>query len=233
MNVELISHTLNPLQTISIAASMCYASTPNERIVKACIASGHESVVEPASFIFKVTGVSRALLAQITRHRVGVSFSVQSQRYCSMEDAEFIFPDNLTLDQRECMFDCFEDISTKYNELKTLGTKNEDARAVLPNACPTDMVVTFNLRSFAHFCHERLCTSAQKEIRDLTKLMKDIVVDKFAEESEDFANYLKTSYLTPKCLARAIPYCTERKEKCCKRAPHVSELKEKLNKKEG
>ena len=41
---------------------------------------GHESPIEHMSFTFGIEGVSRSLLAQITRHRMA-SFSVQSQRY--------------------------------------------------------------------------------------------------------------------------------------------------------
>ena len=85
MTVELLSSTENPIWTCAIAASMCYDSTPSYNTVKGCIKSGHHSVLEHASFTFRITGVSRSLLAQLTRHRLA-SFSVQSQRYCSYAD---------------------------------------------------------------------------------------------------------------------------------------------------
>jgi len=87
MKVELISHTNNPIMTCAIAASMCYQSQPSVAVVKQCIASGHHSVLEHCSFTFKITNVSRTLLAQLTRHRLA-SFSVESQRYCSMGEFE-------------------------------------------------------------------------------------------------------------------------------------------------
>lgn len=84
MEVRLVSHTWKPLDTIEKAACNCYDSEPTEdfKIMKSCYKSGHHSVLEFATFVFHVEGVSRALLAQITRHR-HCSFAVRSQRYCS------------------------------------------------------------------------------------------------------------------------------------------------------
>lgn len=52
-----------------------------DRLVRMIKSSGHTSTFEGITFNFAVEGVSRALLAQLTRHRVGFGFSVQSQRY--------------------------------------------------------------------------------------------------------------------------------------------------------
>ena len=52
---------------------------------------GHESPIEHASFTFGIEGVSRSLLAQITRHRIA-SFSVQSQRYVAESDFAYVVP---------------------------------------------------------------------------------------------------------------------------------------------
>ena len=52
---------------------------------------GHESPTEHASFTFAIEGVSRSLLAQITRHRIA-SFSVQSQRYVRLDQFEYVTP---------------------------------------------------------------------------------------------------------------------------------------------
>ncbi len=52
---------------------------------------GHASPIEHASFTFGIEGVSRTLLAQITRHRIA-SFSVQSQRYVRLDDFRYVIP---------------------------------------------------------------------------------------------------------------------------------------------
>ena len=91
MEVELVAYSQpvkkdgdkNPLSIAELAASVCYDSEPTEtyRIAKGCKATGHRSVLEHISFTFHVEGVSRALLAQLSRHR-HISLSVRSQRYC-------------------------------------------------------------------------------------------------------------------------------------------------------
>ena len=75
------------------AASVCYDSKPTEnlKIVKQCIASRHMSVLEHVSFTFHIQGISRACLAQLSRHR-HISLSVRSQRYCREDNFEFVNP---------------------------------------------------------------------------------------------------------------------------------------------
>lgn len=58
--------------------------TEADRLFRHITRSGHTSTLEHLSYTFAIEGVSRALLAQLTRHRVGFSFSVQSQRYVRM-----------------------------------------------------------------------------------------------------------------------------------------------------
>ena len=91
-NVILLAHTPAPEHTVAAAAKLCYSSSDinslNDNLTDEKAASfvemlseiGHESPIEHASFTFGIEGVSRSLLAQITRHRMA-SFSVKSQRY--------------------------------------------------------------------------------------------------------------------------------------------------------
>ena len=66
------------------AAGMCYNAKDPWKALLNAMAGGHESVLEHCKFTFQIEGVSRALLAQLTRHRIA-SFSVQSQRYVAMK----------------------------------------------------------------------------------------------------------------------------------------------------
>ena len=97
MKVILIRHTLRPEETVALGAKLCYSRSTVEQLkdrvsekdqgdfIERLMDMGHESVLEHASFTFGIEGVSRALLAQLTRHRLA-SFSVQSQRYVSYEN---------------------------------------------------------------------------------------------------------------------------------------------------
>ena len=90
--VTLLAHTPQPELHVAAAAKLCYSPSSIDKIKEGLteekVASfvdmlsemGHQSPIEHATFTFGIEGVSRALLAQITRHRIA-SFSVQSQRY--------------------------------------------------------------------------------------------------------------------------------------------------------
>lgn len=188
MEVELVAYSQpvkkdgdkNPLSIAELAASVCYDSEPTEtyRIAKGCKATSHTSVLEHISFTFHVEGVSRALLAQLSRHR-HISLSVQSQRYVDMNDFGYVNP----FDEQhggDVFNDMMANIANDYKLLKNLGAANEDARAVLPNACCTEFYVTINARSLIEMSHLRLCCY-DRETEVLTidgwKSFKDITDD--------------------------------------------------------
>ena len=95
MKVMLLYHTPDPERAVASAAKLCYSPSSiaevAEKLTDEKTASfvdmlaeiGHESPIEHASFTFGIEGVSRSLLAQITRHRIA-SFSVKSQRYVGL-----------------------------------------------------------------------------------------------------------------------------------------------------
>ena len=102
MEALLLCHTPEPETAIALAGRLCYSDSDilslkdavqgkSESFVKKLISLGHLSPIEHASFTFAAQGVSRALLAQITRHRIA-SFSVQSQRYVKTDALDYIVP---------------------------------------------------------------------------------------------------------------------------------------------
>lgn len=220
MKVTLTRVTNNPILAIEEAASNCYDSEPTTdgRIMKSCYKSGHQSVLEFADFTFHIEGVSRALLAQITRHRVA-SFAVRSQRYCNEDGFKYVIPKTIQsipvalTEYRKTI----NRIKECYEYLQELGIPNEDARFVLPNACETIIEVKMNGRELIHFMNERLCTRAQWEIRDLAILMKKCVQE-YNEECNQFAQFL-----VPKCFAQSpFNFCTEHKS--CGLAPKLKDV---------
>ena len=110
MTVTLISHTPQPEQIIAAAAKLCYSDTTVEDLMDGLSAEqaekfvgmletmGHESPVEHVTFTFGIAGVSRSLLAQITRHRIA-SFSVQSQRYVRKNQFTYVTPPAIAADE--------------------------------------------------------------------------------------------------------------------------------------
>lgn len=185
--------------------------TEADRLMRHIIASKHVSTLEHITFTFAIEGVSRALLAQLTRHRVGFSFSVQSQRYVrfgsddksggfdyvipkSIEENEKIFDMTLLDDtkaKRKPQFfyeDAMQVAQYCYDTLREMGVPAEDARMVLPQAATTNLVMTVNLRSLLDFyTKRRKGNGAQVEIAELAEhLRKEVVkvelwVDEFFE----------------------------------------------------
>ena len=223
MTVDLIAYTRrpgfqedqNPLSIVEEAASICYDSKPTEnfRIAKGCKASAHYSVLEHISFTFCVTGASRALLAQLSRHR-HISLSVRSQRYCEENDFDYVNP--FTGEDADVFDGMMSDIKNDYRILKEYhGATNEDARAVLPNACCTEFYVTINARSLIEMSHLRLCTRAQSEIRSMFTMMKKAIEPVCPE----IANWM-----VPSCEANPkYPFCPE-SHGCCGRHPRLADV---------
>ena len=89
MKVILFSNTLDGATLCGQAAAVCTASGNPAKSLRAALDSGHESVLEHVSFTFRIEGLSRAALGQLTRHRLA-SFDVESQRYVKLEDVRMV-----------------------------------------------------------------------------------------------------------------------------------------------
>ena len=219
MKVTLTRITEDPIMAIEEAASNCYDSNPSKegKIMKHCISSGHTSVTEFCTFTFHIEGVSRALLAQITRHR-HMSFAVRSQRYCNEDGFGYVTPPLIQNDYKAFKLykDFMDACQSTYKKLQELGIRNEDARFVLPNACETVLEVSMNLRELMLFMNERLCMCAQWEIRHLAQLMKREVLKEVPQLD---------SYLVPKCekYGKDFAFCTESSKRSCHMNPLKSE----------
>lgn len=183
VQVRLINYTPNPERTVALAARICYSPVGVEelaqnltredevRLLHKLISVGHLSPLEHVSFTFAAEGVSRALTHQLVRHRIA-SYSQKSQRYVGEINFEYIIPPSIrrneeALDRYQTVM---EEINRAYQALVQMVPK-EDARYVLPQACESKIVFTFNARSLLNFFQQRLCRRAQWEIRQLAQLM--------------------------------------------------------------
>lgn len=195
-NVRLLSYTPEPEKLAAMAAKLCYSATGIDDIeegltsegasayIEKIVDIGHLSTIEHASFTFGIEGVSRTLLAQITRHRIA-SFSVQSQRYVSFSKNGFsyIIPPSIRALGEEAVKRYEQQMDTMqgwYDDWREeLGGKgeesNQDARFVLPGACETKLIMTMNARELLHFFSLRCCNRAQWEIRSLAWSMLVLV----------------------------------------------------------
>ena len=245
MNVTLLSYTPNPDNLVATAAKLCYSSCKtaelaqknkdfdNTSFIEMLMKLEHESPLEHISFTFGIDDVSRALLAQITRHRIA-SYSVQSQRYVKSKDSNYVIPPEILSDEiaKAEFLSAIESSKKAYDKLTQVlkdkyilslksGTPEEiskkaekmaieDARYVLPNAWCTNLICTFNARSLLNFFSHRCCYRAQWEIRQLAWEMLKLVI-KVAPAV--------FSHAGPSCLKRG---CREGKM-CCGKANEVTQ----------
>lgn len=192
LKVKLIAHTPDADKLVAAAAKLCYACSDVDTLMDNLTAEkvegfinrlaefGHESPIEHASYTFAVEGVSRALLAQLTRHRIA-SYSVQSQRYVDKSDFDYVIPPSIAArkETRIAFEGLMESVNKYYAYLSSYGDiPNEDARFVLPNACDTRIIFTMNARSLHNFFRLRCCNRAQWEIRamadEMLKLCREV-----------------------------------------------------------
>ena len=196
-------------ETLTVyAGRSCYESwsRPNEKtredkdyLRRTLFEQGHFSILEHATATFYITGVSRALLAEITRHR-HLSFSVLSQRFVDEEDANIVVPPAVrsAKEINEAYYDeelgggvigatenlkvmanlaiaTYAGLVEELQETEGLPRKQarEAARAVLPNMVETRIVVTGNMRAWHEVIERRTAPDADAEFQQVAGMIRD------------------------------------------------------------
>ena len=159
------------------------ATATNAGYLRHILEVGHLSVLEHGTVSMYLTGVSRSLSSELLRHRQ-FSFSQLSQRHVPEHDAPFVEPAVIAEDPElhERFLVATDAALAAYTELldglekrfadvpnATLRRRQarQAARAVLPNATETRIVVTGNYRAWRHFVAMRASEHADVEIREL------------------------------------------------------------------
>ena len=205
---------LEPQDIFERALNGRVASERQQELVRRVIDSGHGSTIEHIVFTFAISGVSRTLSHQLVRHRAGLAFDQQSQRYVNYKAPSYMVPGSVS-DAGEGVRDRFiEQLASSldvYEDMLEAGIPGEDARFVMPNATRTNLVMTTNLRALIHMAGLRLCTMAQWEIRRLFQLIRHEVFS---------VSPFLGSFLAPKCVP--LGYCDEdrNRDEHCPIRPH-------------
>lgn len=120
-----------------------------EALCRRLYTSKHLSVFEHAFITMRITGVSRSLMAEFTRHR-HLSFTCSSQHYQDYSGYEwYCFP--------PCEPYCAAALEQYKHLLQTTDLPVHEARQILPNAMAVNMVVSGNARAWMEFLPKRLC----------------------------------------------------------------------------
>ncbi len=143
-----------------------------------------QSSWEFVDYIFLIEGVSRSFTHQLVRTR-HASFAQQSQRTVDMTGFEVVEPHGLPGAPKDDepwgeawgVFHAAMGLAdTAYQNLRALNMPPQVARAVLPEAIATNIIVKANLRTLSEMAKVRLCTRTQGEYQDVFRAMRETVI---------------------------------------------------------
>ena len=188
--VEWIGESTDGERLAEFAGRLCYMSqhNPAKRATRDYLENikkqGHGSVLEHANYTLLLEGVSRSLTHELVRHRAGFAYSQLSQRYVDESEASFVVPPAVAGDDalegpwkaqiegaQAAYVALVEQLMTRYgwvaDRVHRRKMAREAARAVLPNATETKIVVTGNVRAWRTMLELRSSEGAELEIRRL------------------------------------------------------------------
>jgi len=144
-------------------------------------------MIEHASATFYIRA-SRVLTHELVRHRLA-SYSQRSQRYVKENKPRYIKPpqsDGMVSVRANSAFDYVMSVCWQaYGELLAEGVRPEIARYVLPNACETQIVCTWNFREIRHIIRLRTSKRALPEMRAVVGEIRRIAKEMAPQVFED------------------------------------------------
>lgn len=195
---------------IEFAGRACYETfdKPNPRTaanaayIRHIMEVGHLALLEHATATMYIRGISRSATHELIRHR-HFSFSQLSQRFVHPGETEAVVPEIIAQDEQlsrlfhqaiddsrfafdELMDGLTEKLKDEPNALLRMKQARQAARAVLPNAMESRIVVTGNFRAWRHFIAMRATEHADMEIRRVAVAALRLLRDKAPVVFSDF-----------------------------------------------
>ena len=168
---------VNQMKLIEYAGRNCYKSQDKitddsyDGFIRRLIQRGHEAPLEFGNMAVELY-TSRAVLAEITRHRLA-SFCVESQRYVKENKdngVHFIRPEWYAADSKTATWAAsMHDAEAAYNYLLDQGCTPQEAREVLPNSTACSIVMSANLREWRTIFKLRTSPAAYPQMRSLMR----------------------------------------------------------------
>lgn len=212
--------TLNPITLIGKEAGLCWGANTedNEKNYNRgieCLKAGHFRTAEFPQVYMILDGYSARVIRELYTHIGGSPTRLQaSTRYINYADFDYIVPPKIAANEqvRNIYDRVMRNIQNYLEVLNQLGVPKEDSANLLPLGMTTKMVLRTNLRNLIDMSHQRMCTRAYWEFRDL---MKDMVAA-LSNYSEEW-KYLTEHYFKAKCDVNG--YCIETRS--CGRHPKI------------
>lgn len=211
--------TKDPISLIGREAGVCWGAdiTNSEKNYKRgmdCLIAGHGRTWEYPQVYMLLDGYSARVIREFYTHIGGGPTRLQaSTRYINYQKGfPYVVPPVIASNEEaESVYrKAMDDILQAMQRLEKMDLPREDIGMLLPLGMETKVVFRSNLRNLIDMSHQRMCTRAYWEYRNL---MKDMCVA-LGEYSEEW-KYLTEHYFSPKCEVSG--FCTE--TKCCGRKP--------------
>lgn len=201
--------TKKPISLIGKEAGVCWNSKDNPKANYTrgmdCICAGHGRTLEFPQVYMVLDGYSARVIREFYTHIGGSPTRLQeSTRYVNESDFKYVTP-NFANEQASKVYELtFDFIQKAYGRLLELGEKKEDAAMLLPLGMQTKVVVRTNLRNLSEMAHQRLCSRAYWEYRQLMNDTKNAL----AAYSDEW-KFLADNLFVEKCTYYG--FCTEKK----------------------
>ena len=210
--------TKNPISLIGEEAGVCWNANikdDEKNYLRGidCLSSGHGRTWEFPQVYMILDGYSARVIREFYTHIGGSPTRLQaSTRYIKYETGfDFVTPPKIenNSEAKSIYQHTMNEIKKGMQNLEKLGIPREDISMLLPLGMETKVVVRTNLRNLIDMSHQRICTRAYWEYRNL---MNDIK-NELSCYSEEW-KYLVNNYFLVKCDVSG--YCTE-KQSCGKK----------------
>ena len=170
------------LKRIEEIARTCYRSEDKitadgksaEQIVKALVKAGHWAMLEHATISMRYVS-NIAAYKDLTRHRAGTSYAVESTRWCSYNkgkfgsEIKFLDPIEIPKDtiKYQVWLNAMQQAEKNYMDLANMGAKPDELSLVLPQSTAAEFVITANLREWAHIFGLRAVGHSRPCVREI------------------------------------------------------------------
>ena len=211
--------TVDPISLIGREAGVCWGAdiTNEEKNYKRgmdCLSSGHGRTWEYPQVYMVLDGYSARVIRELFTHIGGAPSRLQaSTRYINYQKGfDYVIPPSVNgkTSAAKVYEDAMRNITESMQKLESLNIPREDVAMLLPLGMESKVVLRTNLRNLIDMAHQRLCTRAYWEFR---QLMRDLM-QALSEYSDEW-KYLVDNYFVPKC--EVCGFCTEKKS--CGRKP--------------
>ena len=210
--------TRDPISLIGRRAGVCWGADiedpqKNYRRGLDCLESNHGRTLEFVNVEMVLDGYSARVIREWYTHIGGAPTRLQaSTRYINYEDFPYVSPGKIEKnEQAQAVYrNVMSSIAEGLRQLEEMGIPREDAGMLLPLGMETRVVDKRNLRNLIDMSHQRMCTRAYWEFREM---FSDVL--RALRGISDEWQLIVDQYMMPKC--ELLGYCPEKRG--CGRKP--------------